>query len=267
MQFSIDSSLFYEGVFDSAYKFPGVSVTEERTVDKYELELSTQLGGRAYVNGESHAIRPGLLIFAKPGDTRHTELPLRCHYIKIDPALTDICAILDTLPSLSCIRSTEQCAKLVREMVNAGIAGDMLTRTARLLEFISIVSVESRQYTQLHTVRQKRNRVAVEEALRYMETHFGDKISLDEIAALVHFSPYYFHRLFRAAIGKTPNEYLTFLRISEAKRLLLEDERDMVNIAALCGFPSQSYFNYIFKKETGMAPNLFKKQYLAKYSF
>ncbi len=267
MQLFFDDTLFYEGLFDSSYKFPDTVITEKRTVEYYELEFFTDVGGVTYLDGVSHPLRPGLFICAKPGCIRYTELPLSCYYVKIKPQLHNICAILDTLPLFAHIGSTERCVTLIHEMLSAGIVGDSLLRIAKFTELLSIVSTECAQYSNLHSLKQKRSRTAIEEALAYIESNYTGKISLDDIAAYVHFSPIYFHHIFKEAIGKTPYEYLTALRIGNAKQLLLTKQYDIADIVALCGFSSQSYFNYVFKRETGLTPSMYKKQNLEKYSF
>ncbi len=265
MVYGIDPARFCEGVFDSSYKFEGITVTESRVVEDYELEVFTESGGRSFVNGAAERIRPGLCICAHPGDVRYTELPTRCYYIKIKGGMPAVETLLAPLPRFSRIRGTERCAALIRDMLTAGLGGDDLTRMAHLLEVIAILRAECSQSAMLAGIGQKKSRAAIEEAIAYMETHFRDGCTLEQVAAVAHFSPIYFHRIFREAVGQTPYEYLSRLRLEEAKRLLLTERESMAGIAERCGYSSQSYFNCVFRRETGMTPGEFRRASIARY--
>ena len=68
-----------------------------------------------------------------------------------------------------------------------------------------------------------------------------------------------FHNIFSAAVGKTPYEYLTRLRLEEAKRLILMGELSMSEIAEQCGFSSTSYFIQVFHKTAGVSPDKYRR--------
>ncbi len=265
MDIKLASTLFYAGVFDSSYKFPGISVTENRKVVQFELEIFTESGGTAHINGSKQMIRPGLVLCARPGDIRHTELPTRCYYVKISSELTYISEILEKLERFSKIQSAEHCASLIKDMFDTKAEQDPLFKTARLLELLSVILEENARYSRLDGTSHTKKLEAVELAIEYMEAHFREKCTLDDIAKHSHFSSVYFHGLFREAVGKTPFEYLNCLRLEEAKRLLLTQNLDISEISELCGFSSQSYFNYVFKKETGMTPTAYRRKSIAKY--
>lgn len=265
MLYRIDPDRIAEGVFDSNYKFEGITVTAPRVVEGYELEIFTESGGQSFINGNSARIRPGLVICAHPGDLRYTELPTRCHYIKLRRGMPELEALLEPLPRFARIRETERCAVLIRDMLTAGLGGDDLTRMARLLEVIALLRTACTQSAMLAGIAQKKNRAAIEEAIAYMETHFRDGCTLEQVATVAHFSPIYFHRIFREAVGRTPYEYLCRLRLEEAKRLLLTERESMAGIAERCGYSSQSYFNCVFRRETGMTPGEFRRRGIARY--
>ncbi len=257
---------FYEGFFNSDFKFQGITVTKERRVLHYEIEIFTEYGGEAFINGESKNIRPGLCICARPGDIRYSKLPIRCHYVKIKNDMQDIASFLEKIPRFSRIKSTERCKVLINDMLNAKISGDELLRISRLLELISILSEESIRYEKLHNIQQTGGRDQVESAIIYIEEHFREKCLLKDIAREANFSPIYFHKIFKNAIGKTPYDYLWQLRINEAKRLLITETEEMAAVAEKSGFSSQAYFNYVFKKAVGMTPTAYRKKHIEKYS-
>ena len=69
-----------------------------------------------------------------------------------------------------------------------------------------------------------------------------------------------FSHIFKSAIGKTPLMYITEIRISKAKELLLNTNLTMGEIAELTGFSSQNYFIRVFKKHTGISPKRYSSQ-------
>ena len=102
-------------------------------------------------------------------------------------------------------------------------------------------------------------------AERFMTENFTDKIGLKEVADSVHLSPNYFHKLFTSVTGNTPHDYLMTKRLNYAKELIMTSDHDMMEIAMLSGFGSQSYFNYYFKKITGLSPIKYRETEFEKY--
>lgn len=72
------------------------------------------------------------------------------------------------------------------------------------------------------------------------------------------------HKLFTEYYGITPSDYILKIRISAAKQLLITKDDSLARIAADCGFSSQSYFNYSFKKQTGLSPLKYRKKMLSQ---
>src|ERR1700749_779777 len=94
----------------------------------------------------------------------------------------------------------------------------------------------------------------------YMEEHLQNKLSLDELAHETDYSRAHFLRMFRAATGKTPHQYLTERRIEQAKRILQEEETSLIDIAARCGFSNQSHMTRVFREQVGVPPSAFRRR-------
>ena len=100
---------------------------------------------------------------------------------------------------------------------------------------------------------------AIEQAIRFMEAHITENISLDEIAAQVCLSKYYLNRLFSSHVGMTPHRYFTNMRVQHAKQLLLTTHGSIEEIAEQCGFENASNFIRLFKQRTNMTPTAFRR--------
>ena len=73
----------YCSVFDSSIVRRNKRCTSPRIVETYELELFHQNTGVSHINGQAYPARRGMLLCAKPGDTRFSELPVKCSFIRI----------------------------------------------------------------------------------------------------------------------------------------------------------------------------------------
>jgi two-component system, response regulator YesN len=100
----------------------------------------------------------------------------------------------------------------------------------------------------------------VDEAVRYIDAHYQEDLSLEQVAAQSGVSPFYLSRLIRQKKGVTFVEYLTDVRISKARRFALETGLPVSEIAARCGYTNVTYFYKVFKKATGTTIGEFRKK-------
>ncbi len=98
------------------------------------------------------------------------------------------------------------------------------------------------------------------QAMRYVKHHYSERISLHGVSEAVQLSPSYLSRLFKAEMGVPFTEYLSGIRIEEARKLLLGSRMSLGDVAYACGFEDQSYFTKVFKKMVGIAPSRYREQ-------
>ena len=110
---------------------------------------------------------------------------------------------------------------------------------------------EESEKNQSLMVKELKVSIYVERAISYIENHFRQDISLDMLAEQIKISPFYLSRLIKQNKGVTFIEYLTNVRIKEAKRLALKTTLPTKDIAEKSGYSNVTYFCKIFKKYTG----------------
>lgn len=92
----------------------------------------------------------------------------------------------------------------------------------------------------------------------YLEAHYADAVSLEQLAELVQRHPRYLIETFRRAYGVPPHTYLLQRRVREAKRLLLDNQAPL-EVALGLGFYDQAHFSGTFKRFTGVTPGQFRR--------
>ena len=100
----------------------------------------------------------------------------------------------------------------------------------------------------------------IQRAIRYLEDHLTQKITLQQLATQAGLSREYFCTLFHQQTGKTVFAYLRWARIQLAKEMLAATENSLAAIASLLGFSSQSHFQRAFREVEGCTPFLYRRR-------
>ncbi|MES2003703.1 MAG: methylated-DNA--[protein]-cysteine S-methyltransferase [Bacteroidota bacterium] len=112
------------------------------------------------------------------------------------------------------------------------------------------------------------NRIA--ETINYLQTHFREQPSLEEVAEMVHVSPYHFQRLFSEWAGTSPKKFLQYISVAHAKKLLRENKATLFETAYETGLSGTSRLHDLFINIEGMTPAEFRdggKALSINYSF
>ena len=93
----------------------------------------------------------------------------------------------------------------------------------------------------------------------YIAAHLSEEITLEDLAAIVHFHPNYFITFFKKYFGASPLKYVTAARLDKAKRLLKSTDESVAQVAEETGFHDLYHFSKRFKAHTGYSPSDFRK--------
>lgn len=102
--------------------------------------------------------------------------------------------------------------------------------------------------------------VAVEKALWFIESHYGEPLSLCTIAEVAGISAFHLARLFHAMTGYSVVRYLRMRRLSEAARRLADGAPDIFEVAMSCGYGSHEAFTRAFGEQFGMSPSCVRER-------
>lgn len=257
------------GRFDSRIAIPGATSTDYRTVEKYEIDIfPTAQPGICYVNSNAYTLKRGTVLCVKPGQQRRSQLPFQCHYIYINTEDPELIQKLNSLPDCLYAEDMDTLLELFhdpdvvsdrwnpdRALLRQGYVYKLLHRLFQLQAGISPTdaAVASGAVTKPH-------RSALLRVSEYIRAHLAEPLSLEALSEVANLSPNYFHRLFTARFGCTPNRYITDQRILAARAKLAYTDQPLAQIAMDCGFSSQSYFTCRFTKETGKSPLQYRKE-------
>ena len=179
------------------------------------------------------------------------------------------CQITAVLPEETRRELFELCAAIEHE-AGGSAPGRYFMLKAYQIQVLCLLERFRRQEIQLEDVQNHKTSVRCEfksinkkyvirRIMDYMENHYQEKISLDQIAANMYLSSYYISKLFKSETGDTPINYLISLRMKKARDLLEETpERPVQEIAAAVGYEDAYHFSKQFKKYYGMPPLYYK---------
>ena len=158
----------------------------------------------------------------------------------------------------------------VREKLNAigeiYRTQDLLWNTECYGLMLQIYTILSREFLNLEAPRYPRVRSGVESeiisgALTYINNHYKDDLTLDDLADFAGFSRYYFSRNFKKEVGYSFKDYLNQKRLQVAMDLLIHSNRPIRDIAMESGFGSIASFNRAFRESKNCTPTQFRAIY------
>ncbi len=100
----------------------------------------------------------------------------------------------------------------------------------------------------------------LEQVKQYIHTHFHVQLTLEEAAEHVDLSPYYVSKLFKDKSGMTFIDYVTEVRITAAKREMLDPSKSLKEICFNVGYKDPNYFSRVFKRKAGFSPSQYREQ-------
>lgn len=150
-------------------------------------------------------------------------------------------------------------------------AADRKTDASISEEFISSLGEMNSLYEMIEAVKKtlgeisdscfgKTTKSTMERIVQYIRSNYNQELRLEMLAGIFGYNSAYLGKVFHQYTGENFNNYLDEIRISEAKRLLANEEYKVYEVAEMVGYSNINYFHNKFKKYVGMSPLSFKKQ-------
>lgn len=251
------------GIYDSHFEHGDLSMSPKRTTDMFEVELPLGNSGTAYIDGDEIPLDFNTIILSKPGQIRYSKLPFKCYYIHFSLAkgtiYDQLFALPNTLKPLDCkkyyayFRTFNKYVSFDDEFSEAIIYN-------LFFKFVHSLLSDAKEQSTANEQTTDRNHITVQVAKEYIRENMTSDLSLENVAEHVKYSPIHFHQIFKNITGTTLHKYIEDLRIEKAVVLLTETDFKLTQIAHDCGFSSQSYFNYAFKRKMNKTPKEYARE-------
>jgi len=101
----------------------------------------------------------------------------------------------------------------------------------------------------------------IRDAIRIIEQHYGDNISLSMVAERLQLNPSYLSRIFKEKVGQNFLAYVTSMRLEKSKLLLMQSDLKIKDISEQLGYIKVNYFIKLFREATGITPNEYRKMH------
>lgn len=117
------------------------------------------------------------------------------------------------------------------------------------------------EYDRYMKLKTNRDSKPIRLAKQYINENYNKTITLEEVSSIIGFNPAYFSSMFKKETGQNFIDYITKIRINNAKYYLLQTDLNVEDIAADVGYSDTKYFTKLFKKLTGLNPSEYRKLY------
>ena len=255
------------GIYQSQFAVKNKTVSKKRKTALFELELPIESGGISYIDTQQHKIEPNMLICSKPGQTRHTKFPYRCYYIHMilrEGALYDM---LMSMPDFIQTDKQQKYSEIFKRMCkyyDTRLEEDNIILQGLILELVHSMNNDAKK-SALQSNIKSNNYQLTEKVIGYIKENLISDLSLENVARYAGLSPIHFHNFFKASTGETLRQYVEEQRIKKAVNMLLTTDFTLTKIAYECGFSSQSYFSYAFKRKMKLTPRQYAQKVFLRY--
>lgn len=183
---------------------------------------------------------------------------LNTNYIKILASNFPLISnkINDTLPSEQIEEIKSLIMSIYREFKQK--RNDYATLVNNYISAILILFSRAYKNVQFSN-SEKQNYQKLLHSIKYIDTHYKEDITLENLAKKVAYSRCYFSSIFKKCMGMSIWDYISIKRIEEALTLIKTTDKNITDIALECGFNNPTNFNKLFKKYTNVTPKFFRQ--------
>ena len=235
------------------------------TFDCDSMFLMTEGEYYLTLRGKCRCVRPGQLCYIPAGTSleRHIKKTgsVRFYYTHFDLlfgsqplsshfSIPTVTTLTDTTEATSLFEVLKECYR------NPTSPESVFRANGALLQLIALLLKESGA-TLNPTEEDAPN--SMQAVIRHIHTNLNRTITVAELAEIADYSPKYFSKIFRQCFNLPPQEYITKIKINQAKKRMRETRLSVAVIAEELGYCDANYFAKIFKRKTGVSPIQYRK--------
>ncbi len=258
--------------FERSIKQNDWSMHDLHAHSHYEIYLLTEGYRSFFLSNSLYLLQAPALIVIPPNVMHKTEGgPFKRYNINVSTAYLDAFEreVLDK-KALRILQLEKNDAKKIIQLIEEGIAVNKRKKHAdyilRTLFSYTVITLKECTETALspNAVSQKNIPPLVLKVVNYLNTHFNEKITLENLANTFFVSEGTLLYNFKKYMNYSPIDFLVNIRLTKAKELLINTNKSIQEIADSCGFSSANYFGLIFKNREGLSPIAYRKNQRAK---
>ena len=250
------------GVFDSSLIFKNIEQTPERITQYYEIELYISGNGESFIDGIPYTHEKGNLLFIRPNQKRYSRKSFVCFHVHLEMDHATA-ALLQHVPVVSKVIRYSRYKTCYTEIIEIAENRDntkTLLLQSKVYELLNMIAEDAVVYRNMQTADSSIDPRIIQKAISFIEEHYKESISLQDIADSINMSPSHLHKIFKISTQKTPHAFLAEKRLTIAKTLLLTKDWPLELVAEEAGFSSLAYFDYCFKTAYNITPKQFRAQ-------
>jgi len=187
-------------------------------------------------------------------------------YVKgVDPVKKDFVKNFywNTISSINNIRMSLMSGETDKKLEYSELSGlyGLIEKCTSADELNTLLDESARSVTtRVNSYNNKSIKLVLRKAVEYLQAHYQEQVTLNEVAEHTFVSTYYISRMFKREMGKNFVDYLNEIRIEKAKEMLKDVRFKTYEVAEKVGIPDAHYFSRLFKKYAGVTPTEFREQ-------
>ncbi len=247
---------------------PSATSVIKRTVYNHELDYYVTGERTIFIDGKQHTVKDGTVCFRRPGQEVYSFGEYNCYVLTLDFSqktdvvnysrnkatfIEPVCthSMIASIPTVFAVRRSKELLKLISLLAEQT---DKNTEASHMLlrEILHLLNADiCHRYYEEHNAP-----TALDRVFQYINTHYTERITLDELAAVSYLDKSYLCRLFKQYFGQTPMEAVISQRLGHARDLLFNTDMSVKEIATSCGYNDTSFFIAQYKKAFQNTPRV-----------
>jgi AraC-like DNA-binding protein len=230
------------------------------SVDRFDMTYIIKGNARYTINGEIHELGPGDLICLTDGTEKeaitYSNKLMHCYSVNYNILYPTFKCPPPSFPTVSNIGIRRDLIELFREMTiswSEQQEGYIMKTRALLMLILHRLSE-----ILIYDVENKTGDHRVNKIIHFIAMHYSDRLTVNNLAEMVHLNRVYLGYLFKQQTGMTVHQYIKQIRVRNAENMLQSGNYKVQEVAEQCGFSEVYHFYKSFRAIRGFAPSRLK---------